>query len=456
MTQLLYIETFGCQMNERDSEIMAQLLGEHSYIQTSLPDQADVVVVNTCSIRGKAAHKAYSCFGRYKKLKEKRPDLILAVTGCVAQQDGEALLDRMPYIDIVMGPQSIYTLPSLIAAARRDKKPLVATDLSADFVIPPFLPNLADGAPHKRFITIMQGCDNFCTYCVVPYTRGREISRSFEDILTEASHLLGQGVKEITLIGQNVNSYGKKGDTARNRDFPELLRAVAGIDGLKRLRFTTSHPKDLSEELMRCFAEIPSLCPHFHLPFQSGSNSILSRMNRKYTIEAYLDKVAGLREHRPDIALTTDIIVGFPGETDDDFEATMLVVETVRYHGAYSFKYSDRPNAKAADFPDKVAEEVKTERLARLQARQEEIALELKQAEVGKNVEVMVEGASKAPANQWSGRTGTNQIVNFSCESKLAPGDLLMVEIESACQNSLRGKMIISHENHERHQIFGQ
>lgn len=442
MTQLLYIETFGCQMNERDSEIMAQLLGEHSYIQTSLPDQADVVVVNTCSIRGKAAHKAYSCFGRYKKLKEKRPDLILAVTGCVAQQDGEALLERMPYIDIVMGPQSIYTLPSLVAAARRDKKPLVATDLSADFVIPPFLPNLVDGAPHKRFITIMQGCDNFCTYCVVPYTRGREISRSFDDILTEASHLVGQGVKEITLIGQNVNSYGKKGDTARNRDFPELLRAVAGIDGLKRLRFTTSHPKDLSEELMRCFAEIPSLCPHFHLPFQSGSNSILSRMNRKYTIEAYLDKVARLRQHRPDIALTTDIIVGFPGETDDDFEATMQVIETVQYHGAYSFKYSDRPNAKAADFPDKVAEEVKTERLARLQARQEEIALVLKQREIGKSVEVMVEGASKAPANQWSGRTGTNQIVNFSCETKLVPGQLLMVEIESACQNSLRGKMV--------------
>ena len=442
MTQLLYIETFGCQMNERDSEIMAQLLGEHSYIQTNKPEQADVVVVNTCSIRGKAAHKAYSCFGRYKKLKAMHPNLILAVTGCVAQQDGAALLERMPYIDIVMGPQSIYTLPSLVAAFRRNKKPLVATDLSADFVIPPFLPNLAESTPHKRFITIMQGCDNFCTYCVVPYTRGREISRSFDDILTEATHLVSQGVKEITLIGQNVNSYGKKGETAQNKSFPELLRAVADIDGLKRLRFTTSHPKDLSEELMRCFAEIPVLCPHFHLPVQSGSNSILKRMNRKYTIESYLDKVARLREYRPDIALTTDIIVGFPGETDDDIAATMQVVETVQYHGAYSFKYSDRPNAKAADFPDKVAEEVKTERLARLQARQEEIALAIKQAEIGKAVEVMVEGASKAPASQWSGRTGGNQIVNFSCETKLVPGELLMVEIEGACQNSLRGKMI--------------
>jgi tRNA-2-methylthio-N6-dimethylallyladenosine synthase len=442
MSQLLYIETFGCQMNERDSEIMAQLLGEHSYIQTNKPEQADVVVVNTCSIRGKAAHKAYSCFGRYKKLKEKGHDFILAVTGCVAQQDGAALLERMPYIDIVMGPQAIYTLPSLVAAARSQKKPQVATDLSADFIIPPFLPSLTEGPAHKRFITIMQGCDNFCTYCVVPYTRGREISRSFDDILTEATHLVSQGVKEITLIGQNVNSYGKKGDAAQHKSFPELLRAVAGIDGLKRLRFTTSHPKDLSEELMRCFAEIPVLCPHFHLPVQSGSNSILKQMNRKYTIEAYLDKVAKLRQYRPDIALTTDIIVGFPGETDDDFGATMQVVETVRYHGAYSFKYSDRPNAKAADFPDKVAETVKTERLARLQARQEEIALALKQAEIGKSVEVMVEGASKAPANQWSGRTGGNQIVNFSCETKLVPGQLLMVEIEGACQNSLRGKII--------------
>ncbi|MDH4331529.1 MAG: tRNA (N6-isopentenyl adenosine(37)-C2)-methylthiotransferase MiaB [Desulfobulbaceae bacterium] len=443
MTQLLYMETFGCQMNERDSEIMAQLLGEHSYLQTDQAEQADVVVVNTCSIRGKAAHKAYSCFGRYKKLKEKHPNLILAVTGCVAQQDGAALLERMPYIDIVMGPQSIYALPSLVEAARLGKKSLVATDLSADFVIPPFLPKLADGAPHKRFITIMQGCDNFCTYCVVPYTRGREISRSFADILAEATHLVGQGVKEITLIGQNVNSYGQKScDGKQGQGFTELLRAVAGIDGLQRLRFTSSHPKDLSEELMRCFAEIPVLCPHFHLPVQSGSNTILYRMNRKYTIEAYLDKAAKLREYRPDIALTTDIIVGFPGETDDDFAATMQLLETVRYHGAYSFKYSDRPKARAADFPDKVSEELKTERLARLQARQEEISLELKQAEIGKTIEVMVEGVSKSPDNQWSGRTGTNQIVNFSCETKLELGQLLMVEIEGACQNSLRGKML--------------
>ena len=436
------METFGCQMNERDSEIMAQLLGEHSYLQTDKPDKADVVVVNTCSIRGKAAHKAYSCFGRYKKLKAKNPRLILAVTGCVAQQDGASLLERMPYIDIVMGPQAIYALPSLVAAALREKKPQVATDLSSDFIIPPFLPSLADGAPHKRFITIMQGCDNFCTYCVVPYTRGREISRSFTDIMAEATQLVNQGIQELTLIGQNVNSYGKGRDGRQSKSFPELLRSVAAIDGLQRLRFTTSHPKDLSEELMRCFFEIPSLCPHFHLPVQSGSNIILQRMNRKYTIETYLDKVARLRKYRPDIALTTDIIIGFPGETDDDFAATMQVLDTVRYHGAYSFKYSDRPNAKAADFPDKVTEEIKSERLARLQVRQNEISLALKQVEIGKTVEVMVEGASKAPDNQWSGRTGANQIVNFACAAKLTPGQLFVVKIVDACQNSLRGQMI--------------
>jgi len=436
------METFGCQMNERDSEIMAQLLGEHSYLQTDKPDKADVVVVNTCSIRGKAAHKAYSCFGRYKKLKAKNPRLILAVTGCVAQQDGASLLERMPYIDIVMGPQAIYALPSLVAAARREKKPQVATDLSVDFIIPPFLPSLADGAPHKRFITIMQGCDNFCTYCVVPYTRGREISRSFTDIMAEATQLVNQGIQELTLIGQNVNSYGKGRDGRQSKSFPELLRSVAAIDGLQRLRFTTSHPKDLSEELMRCFIEIPSLCPHFHLPVQSGSNIILQRMNRKYTIETYLDKVARLRKYRPDIALTTDIIIGFPGETDDDFAATMQVLDKVRYHGAYSFKYSDRPNAKAADFPDKVTEEIKSERLARLQVRQNEISLALKQVEIGKTVEVMVEGASKAPDNQWSGRTGANQIVNFACAAKLTPGQLFVVKIVDACQNSLRGQMI--------------
>ncbi len=441
-TKHLFIETFGCQMNERDSEIMAQLLGGHSYLPCPAPEQADLIVINTCSIRGKAAQKAYSSFGRYRKLKAKNPELIIVVAGCVAQQDGEALLERMPYIDIVMGPQAIYTLPSLVAKARAERTGLVATDLKPDFVIPPFLPNLADATPHKRFVTIMQGCDNFCTYCVVPYTRGREISRDFNEILDEVRHLLGQGVREITLLGQNVNSYGRQRSGGQERTFPELLRAVAQIPGLARLRFTTSNPKDLSEELMRCFAELPQLCPHFHLPVQSGSNSVLKRMNRKYTIEAYLEKVEKLRFYCPGIALTTDIIVGFPGEAEADFEATMKLLETVRYHGAFSFKYSDRPNARSAEFSDKVEEEVKAERLARLQARQDEISLARKQEDVGRVFEVMVEGRSKAAGSQWSGRTGSNQIVNFKSRKELRPGQMLMVVIEEACQNSLRGSIV--------------
>ena len=446
MDKHLYIETFGCQMNERDSEIMAQLLGEHSYLQIMEPEQADVIVINTCSIRGKAAQKAYSLLGVYKKIKKTNPDLIIAVAGCVAQQDGETLLKKMPYIDIVLGPQSVYDLPDLVAEARASKKNRLATDLSADFVIPPFLPELASSTPHKRFVTIMQGCNNYCTYCVVPYTRGREISRKFDDVLDEVAHLTAKGVKEITLLGQNVNSYGNDFPADQKHTFSELLRAVAKIKGVERLRFTTSNPKDLSEDLMRCFTELPTLCPHFHLPVQSGSNNVLKRMNRKYTIETYLEKVDKLRQYQPDIAITTDIIVGFPGETDEDFEATMELLERVRYHGSYSFKYSDRPHAKSADFDDKVDQKIKSARLARLQARQDEIAIEIKQEDVGKTFTVMVEGKSKAAGNQWSSRTGTNHIVNFYCDDQLTPGQMLEVVVEESCKHSLRGRLIASDE----------
>lgn len=428
-------------MNERDSEIMAQLLGEQSYLRTTHPEKADLVLINTCSIRGKAAQKAYSCFGRFRKLKEKNRGLILAVTGCVAQQDGETLSKKMPFIDIVMGPQAIYALPSLVKKARAGYKPQILTVLSPDFRIPAFLPKLAEGPAHKRFVTIMQGCDNFCTYCVVPYTRGREISRNPDDIITEIEHLIAQGVKDITLLGQNVNSYGKVRGASGEGRFPELLRKVAAIDGLSRLRFTTSHPKDLSHDLMRCFADLSNLCPHFHLPVQSGSNLILQRMNRNYSIENYFAKIKDLRGYCPEIALTTDIIVGFPGETDDDFAATMDLLDKVRYHGAYTFKYSDRPQAKASEFQDKVAEEVKKERLAILQTRQEEISHSRRQELLGKTVEIMVDGKSKAAGKQWSGRTVSNQIVNFACDLNLVPGQLLMILVKETCQNSLRGDL---------------
>ena len=445
-----YIETFGCQMNERDSEIMGQLLGRADYLPTRDLDQADLVVVNTCSIRAKAEQKVYSLLGRLKKYKQKKPSLIVTVAGCVAQQEGEKLPARMPQVDIVVGTQNIYRLPGLVREVEEKRRPQVAINLSKSYVIPRHLPSPAkDGPvfsprehPFKKFVTIMQGCNNFCTYCVVPFTRGREVSRDPADILAEVQVLVDKGIREITLLGQNVNSYGLDKGNGHIR-FPELLTEVAGIDGLERLRFTTSNPKDLSDELIHCFIEIDMLCPHFHLPVQSGSNRILKKMNRKYTIEAYLERVAALGRARPDLALTTDIIVGFPGETDADFEATMDLLEKVRYHGAFSFKYSDRPGARSADFGNKVPEEVKGRRLTRLQARQNEISQEVNRQYVGSQMEVMVEGASRSDRGQWSGRTGTNQIVNFPApDHPLTPGEIRMVRIEEACLHSLRGELM--------------
>lgn len=431
-----YIETFGCQMNERDSEIMAQALGSTYEVGGEL-DRADLVIVNTCSIREKAEQKAFSLLGRLRRMKRDRPDLLIVVAGCVAQQEGAGLRRRMPHVDVVVGPQQIYNLPQLLDKAKK-RKASIATEQRPDFQIPSFLPDLRSGNPCKRFVTIMQGCNNFCSYCVVPYTRGREISRNEEEIVAEIRHLADHGIREVTLLGQNVNSYGR--DRAGAPSFADLLHRIASIAGIRRIRFTTSHPKDLSTELMRCFAEIPKLCPHVHLPVQSGSNRILALMNRGYTIESYLEKVTELRGYRPEIALTTDIIVGFPGESEEDFQQTMALLDRVRYHGAFSFKYSDRPQARSAGFPDKISEEEKSRRLEILQKRQERISLERLQEYVGLQLEVMVEGDSRVAGGQCSGRTAGNQIVNFDAgDSPLLPGDLVQVRIEKACSHSLRG-----------------
>lgn len=441
-----YIATFGCQMNERDSEIMGQLLQEAAYSPTDIMEQADLIVVNTCSVREKAEQKAYSLLGRLKKLKKQNSALVIAVAGCVAQQDGQRMLNRVPHADLVIGPQKIYDLPDLLQGQKRCKTPEVRTGLSPAFAIPPFLPDISNGSQFKRFVTIMQGCNNFCTYCVVPFTRGREISRNFKDIVGEVAHLAAAGITEVTLLGQNVNSYGHDkatgDDHAELQSFPALLRAVAAVDGIQRLRFTTSHPKDLSDDLMRCFTEIDTLCPHFHLPVQSGSNRLLKLMNRKYTVEDYLDKITRLRGFRPDIAITTDLIVGFPGENDEDFEATMALLEEVRYHSTFSFKYSDRPPARAIAFTDKVAEEVKNERLARLQKRQEEITLQRNQEYVGRTVSVMVEGCARSNEEHWCGRAPTNHIVNFTGPRGLRPGQTLSVMIAEGCLHSLRGTAV--------------
>lgn len=419
---------------------MNQLLAS-SFVPTSQVDDADIVLLNTCSIRQKAEQKAMSLLGTLRILKETRPDLVIGVVGCVAQQEGKKLLKRLPFVDLVMGTQSLYKLPALLSDIINNKQRLVSVEQRPDFIIPPYLPEAESGLPHKRFVTIMQGCNNYCTYCVVPYTRGREISRNFSDIVSESEHLVQQGVKEITLLGQNVNSYGRDVTGKQLHTFAKLLHAVSQISGLRRLRFTTSNPKDLTQDLLTCFSEIDILCSHFHLPVQSGSNDVLKAMNRKYTRESYLELVDKLRANRPDIAMTTDIIVGFPGETDADFQATFDLVETVRYHGAYSFKYSDRPQTKSAEFSNKVPEQVKSERLAILQKRIDEIGFERNTEYIGKTLEIMVEGESKGQDLQWNGRTDTNLIVHFQNAQSLTPGMFIQVTITEACQNSLRGQI---------------
>ncbi|MCG2742471.1 MAG: tRNA (N6-isopentenyl adenosine(37)-C2)-methylthiotransferase MiaB [Desulfobacteraceae bacterium] len=443
------IKTFGCQMNERDSEIMGQLLSENGYIESMDMDNADVVILNTCSIRAKAEQKAMSLLGVLRKVKKRRPSMKICIAGCVAQQEGQAILQRMPHVDLVIGPQNLYELAGLLATL--DGTPRVAIGMSDSYEIPAFIPALprllqqkelqsaTPVAPFRKFLTIMQGCNNYCTYCVVPYTRGREISRKVSDIIDEAHVLVDAGVREITLLGQNVNSYGRTNqvtDAGGDYSFSQLLREVAAIEGLKRLRFTTSNPKDLSPELMRCFGEIEILCPQFHLPVQSGSNAVLARMNRNYTRELYLQQVADLRAVRPDIALSTDVIAGFPGESDDDFEQTMDLLEEVRFHSSFSFKYSDRPGTRSADFDDKVVEQVKSERLSRFQGRQDTICLEHNSLYVSKSLPIMVE---KITEKGLVGRTDTNHIVHVEEKIVCVPGDIVTVTISHAGQHSLNG-----------------
>ncbi|MCL1980397.1 MAG: tRNA (N6-isopentenyl adenosine(37)-C2)-methylthiotransferase MiaB [Proteobacteria bacterium] len=449
MSKNLYIKTFGCQMNERDSEIIEQLLAQEGYIATAEPEGADLILINTCSIREKAEQKVFSLLGSLRPEKQKNPKLLLGVTGCVAQQEGEQIRARMPHVDLIIGTQQIYRLPEMLDRLSQGvTSKEIATDMEASFTIPPFqkllniapspLPVAASGC--KRFVTIMQGCDNFCSYCVVPGTRGRETSRQVADIVEEVEILVSQGVREITLLGQNVNSYGTTNQVADQQiNFPKLLRKVAGIKGVQRLRFTTSHPKDLTEELMRCFAEIDNLCPHFHLPVQSGSNAVLRRMNRKYTVETYLAKVDLLRQYRPDIALATDIIVGFPGENIDDFQATMDLLNRVRFHSSFSFKYSDRPHTRSAEFGDKISEEEKNRRLSTFQQQQDLISFERNCEYIGKKVEVMVEAVHM---KNLKGRTLGNHIVHCpDSAASLVPGDLVMVRILDAGKHSLKGKI---------------
>jgi tRNA-2-methylthio-N6-dimethylallyladenosine synthase len=449
MSKHVFIKTFGCQMNERDSEIIEQLLAQAGYISVAGQEDADLVILNTCSIRAKAEQKVFSLLGLLRKQKATQPDLKIAVAGCVAQQEGKRIFKRMPHVDIVVGTQQIYQLPDML---RRldcgETKQEISCNLEKSFTIPPFQKLLAgrnDQAPSpaapefRKFVTIMQGCNNFCSYCVVPATRGREISRPVADILEEVTLQVNKGVKEITLLGQNVNSYGCTNSVAETEtSFADLLKMAAQIPGVKRLRFTSSNPQDLSVELMQCFKEFDNICPHFHLPAQSGSNAVLKKMHRKYSRELYLEKVDNLRSFCPEIAISTDMIIGFPGETDQDFEQTMDLLDTVRFHGSFSFKYSDRPNTRSAEFENKVDEQLKGERLQRFQKRQDQISLERNKEFVGKTVEVMVERVVDTAVQS---RTGTNHIVHFESTTHCRPGDRVHVLIDHAGKHSLNGRI---------------
>lgn len=439
----IHIATFGCQMNERDSQTIARLMADHDYRLTERMEQADLIVVNTCSIRRKAEEKTYSLLGRLKRLKRRNPALIIGVGGCVAQQEGEKLLERIPHLDLVFGTGAVHRLPELVEQVCREKIRLARTDRDpASALAVGTTPHPETPLGVKASVNIMQGCDNYCAYCVVPYVRGPEVSRPSRDILAEVEDLVSRGVKEVLLLGQNVNSYGRS--RPDEISFAQLLMHLQEIPGLERIRFTTSHPKDFSEELIDCFGRLPALCEHIHLPVQAGSDRVLERMNRRYTRDEYLAKVERLRRRCPELAVTSDVIVGFPGETEEDFQQTLDLVREVEFDDIFSFKYSNRPRTAASTFSNQVEEDEKDRRLRELQALQKKITLTKQRRLEGTIQEVLVEGRSKRSAGEWSGRTRTNKIVNFSGPDNLL-GKTVAVRIEAAYLHSLKGGWIEGH-----------
>ncbi|MDI6763904.1 MAG: tRNA (N6-isopentenyl adenosine(37)-C2)-methylthiotransferase MiaB [Thermodesulfobacteriota bacterium] len=438
MQKRVYIETYGCQMNEHDSEQILRLLERSHYLETKDVQQADLILVNTCSVREKPEQKVYSALGRFKRLKEER-GTIIGVAGCVAQQEGQRLLNRIPYLDMVIGTHAIPLIPQMLERVEVIGEKVCETGFDTGGKhLDAFLPQ-GQVSVVKSYVTIMQGCNHFCSYCIVPYVRGRERSRPSQEIVNEVSHLAQRDVKEICLLGQNVNSFGK--GLEEEIKFPELLSRLDEIEGVERIRFTTSHPKDLSEELIQAHGGLKKLCEHIHLPFQSGSNGILKAMNRGYTRESYLEKIDRLREVCPSIAITSDVIAGFPGEEEKDFEETLDLMEKVRFDDLFSFKYSPRKGTRAAEIGDQVEERVKQERLALLQGIQREITLKKNQGLEGRVEEVLVEGRSKQRAQDVAGRTRTNKIVNFEGDLKLT-GKLVPVRIVKAYPHSLRGEIL--------------
>ncbi|GLR13869.1 tRNA-2-methylthio-N(6)-dimethylallyladenosine synthase [Chitinimonas prasina] len=440
MSKKVFIKTFGCQMNEYDSDKMVDVLNaSEGLTKTDNPEEADVILFNTCSVREKAQEKVFSDLGRVRELKLQNPNLLIGVGGCVASQEGEAIVKRAPFVDLVFGPQTLHRLPELIAQRRASGTSQVDISFPEIEKFDHLPPARVEGG--TAFVSIMEGCSKFCSFCVVPYTRGQEVSRPFEDVLVEVAGLAQQGVKEVTLLGQNVNAYLGKMEDGEIADFALLLEYVHEIPGIERIRYTTSHPKEMTQRLIDCYRNLPKLVSHLHLPVQAGSDRVLVNMKRGYTTLEFKAIVRKLREARPDICLSSDFIVGFPGETDEDFERTMKLIEDVRFDASFSFIYSRRPGTPAADLPDDVSHEDKVKRLMRLQARIEAFAQEENRRMVGTVQRVLVEGHARKDASELAGRTDNNRIVNFAGHSRLI-NQFTEVLITEAMPHSLRGEIV--------------
>jgi len=441
VSKKVFIKTFGCQMNEYDSDKMADVLNaSEGLTKTDNPEEADVILFNTCSVREKAQEKVFSDLGRIKHLKEANPNLLIGVGGCVASQEGDAIVKRAPYVDMVFGPQTLHRLPELIAHCRSSGRSQVDISFPEIEKFDHLPPAQVEGA--SAFVSIMEGCSKYCSFCVVPYTRGEEVSRPFEDVLVEVAGLAQQGVKEVTLLGQNVNAYrGKMEDSDDIADFALLLEYVHDIPGIERIRYTTSHPKEMTQRLIDCYRTLPKLVSHLHLPVQAGSDRTLVAMKRGYTTLEFKAIVRKLREARPGLCIGSDFIVGFPGETDEDFERTMKLIDDVGFDASFSFLYSRRPGTPAADLHDEVPDAVKSQRLSRLQKRIDELAQGIQQAMLGTVQRVLVEKVSRKSTAELAGRTDNNRVVNFVGNARLI-NQFVDVLITESAPHTLRGEIV--------------